>query len=162
MVDGLDRDLELQDDAVGALQHGQRLVDVGRRQAVVRPFHHDDPVLPVRIDEDGRDAARRTLDDAHVLGADAMRLEVLNRRRPEQVRADARDHVHLGAAEPRRHRLIGALSAPAEIEVRAEDRLSGVRKPIAERDQIDVGAADDGDARRLAMFAGAILTSMTR
>ena len=128
VVDGLERDLELQHDAVGGFEHGVRVVDVGGQQPIVRALDDDDPILAVRLDEDRRHAARRARHDPHLRRVDALRLEVRDRRRPEQVVADARDHRHLGAAQPRRHRLVGALAAPAEVEAarrRSSRRPSG-------------------------------------
>src|SRR5581483_4992381 len=53
---------------------------------------------------------------------------------------------HVRAAPARRHRLVGALAAEAEIQRAAEHRLARLRKSIRERGEIDVAAADDDDA----------------
>ena len=55
VLDHVERDLELQDDAVGLLQERRGAIDVRRHQPVVGPLHHQDPVLPVRVHEDRRD-----------------------------------------------------------------------------------------------------------
>ena len=113
----------------------------GSRRSLA-PFDDDDPVLAVRLDEDRRDAARGARHDLHLRGLDALRLEVADRRRAEEIVADAGDHRHLGAAEPRRHRLVGALAAPAEVEALAEDGLARLGEAVGEGGQVDVGAAD--------------------
>jgi hypothetical protein len=73
---------------------------------------------------------------------DALRFKILDRRGSEKVLADARDHRHVGAAESRRHGLVGSLATPAEIEMIPEDRLSRFRKPVGECRQVHVRAAD--------------------
>lgn len=77
--------LELQDDAVGVVQHRCRGVDVGGPQPIVGSLHDDDAVLAVGLDEDRRHAARRAGHDLHLRRLDALRLEVGDRRRPEET-----------------------------------------------------------------------------
>ncbi len=71
--------------------------------------------------------------------------EVADRGLAEQVAADLGDHHDFRAAQPRGDRLVGAFAAETQIETPAEHRLAGPRKRVAERDEIGVGAADDGN-----------------
>ena len=89
---------------------------------VIGAFDHQDPVLAGRIDEDGRDAARRhPLSNKDPRGIDAARREVLDGGLAEQVVADARDHRHARPAKPGGDRLVGALAAVADMKSAAED-----------------------------------------
>jgi len=83
--------------------------------------------------------------DTDVGRIDAVRLKVPDRCRAEKILADFGDHVDLSAAQTRRHSLIGAFAAEAEIEPVAKDRLAGFWKFVRERDEIDVGTANDSD-----------------
>ena len=77
VVHGLQRDLELENDAVGALQHIRRGIHVARFQFVIRAFDDNDPILSGRIDEDRRYSAGHATDLAHVRGVDIQSFKVL-------------------------------------------------------------------------------------
>src|ERR1700692_3230814 len=57
VVDRLQRDLKLEHDAIRGFQHVSRRVNIRGLQRVVRSLHHQNAVLPVRLDEDRRNAA---------------------------------------------------------------------------------------------------------
>ena len=78
VVHGLERDLELEHDAVGGLQRLRRGFHVGRLQFVIRAFDDDDPILPGRIDEDRRHSAGHTAYLAHMRGIDTQLFKVLD------------------------------------------------------------------------------------
>ena len=145
-IDRRERNLELQDDRIDVSQVRRRRVDIGRREPVVRALDHDDTILPVGPDEDGRYAGRCVIDELHVRRVDAERGEVVQRRPPEQIAAHLGHHQNLRAAESRRDRLVRTLAAEAHLKVLAEQGLAGSREDIRERRQVGVGAADDGDA----------------
>ena len=51
--------------------------------------------------------------------------EILDGGRPEQVVAHARHHGNPRAAQPRRHRLVGALAAEPQVELASENGFAG-------------------------------------
>src|SRR5262249_11577562 len=146
VIDRLQRYLELQDDRIDLTKLGSRRVDVRRREAIIGALDHDDPILAAGRDEDRADAGGRSVDAPPVRRMDSEGGEVLHRRLAEQVPAAPRPHQALPAAQPGGDGLIGALAAEAQVEVAAEDGLPGSRKRIRERDEIGVGAADDGNS----------------
>ncbi len=142
MINRFERDLELQDDRVHALEVRRGRVDVGWHQPVVGTLDDDDAILTIGLDEDRCNAGRRAFDDVHMRGVDAEGGEIIDRRLPEQVVADLGHHHHLGAAKPRRDRLIRALSAEAQIEALAEQSFAGARERIREGHEVRDGATD--------------------
>ena len=130
VINSLERNFELQHDAVGGLQGLGGRVNVGRLQRIVRSLHNQNPILPVGFDEDRRDAAGQTIDLLHMSCIDALFPEVFNRRRPEKVTAHARDHENFCAAETRRDGLVGALASKPKIEFLPEDGFARLGKLI--------------------------------
>jgi len=57
VVDSFQRDLELKDDTIGSLQRLSSGVNIRWFQRVVGSLHNQNPVLPVGLDEDRRNAA---------------------------------------------------------------------------------------------------------
>ncbi len=92
MVDGLDRNLELENDAIDGLQQVSGGIDVGRFQFVVRAFHHENSVLPVGLDKDRRHAAGHAFHLLHMGRVDAQLFEIFNRGRTKEVAAHSRHH----------------------------------------------------------------------
>src|SRR5262249_14630699 len=58
VVDGLEWDLELEDDAIGLAEDFGGGIDIGGKEAVVRAFDNEDSILAGAVDEDRGDAAR--------------------------------------------------------------------------------------------------------
>lgn len=58
VINGLQRNLELEDDAVGSPQRLGSRINVCRPHRVIRSLHHENAVLPVRLDKNGGHAAR--------------------------------------------------------------------------------------------------------
>ena len=116
-------------------------------QRVVRALHHENPVLPVGLDEDRRHSARHSLDLLHVRGVDSLLAKVFDGRGTEQIAAHTRHHKNFGSAETRRHGLVRALAAESEIELLPEDGFARLRKLIGKSGQVNVGAANHSDAR---------------
>ena len=127
---------------------GRGFVDVRRQQPIVGALDDDDAVLAVRI---RRRSARRRSTRRRRSGRARRRCPGVSKfsivAGPKRSLAHAADHGDIGAAQSRRDRLVGALAAPAEVEVFAEDRLPGLREAIGKGRQIDVRAADDGNLR---------------
>src|ERR1700690_2208913 len=82
-------------------------------------------------------------------GIDSLLAEILDRRRTEQVAPNPRHHEYFRAAETRRHGLVRSLAAKAEIEFLPENRFPRLGKPVVERGQINIRAANYRDARPL-------------
>ena len=76
------------------------------------------------------------------------RLKVPDRRFAEHIIADFRYHHDLGAAQARRHRLVGTLAAKPNVETPAKQRLAGAWEYIGKGRQVRVQAADNGDVGR--------------
>src|SRR5262249_51667993 len=93
---------------------------------------------------------RDPVDDADIGGVDGKRSKILLCGFAEKVVADVGNHHHFGATQPRRHRLVGTLAAEPQIEFLAKDRFAGTWKPLAERSQIHIGAANHSNFGRLA------------
>ena len=121
-------------------------IDVGGLEEVVRAFDDEDSVLAVGLDEDRGHAAGCAFDLLHMRGINAELLEILNRRRAEQITAHAGDHENIRAAKAGGDSLIRAFAAETKIEFLAEDGFSRVREAVAEGGEVDVGAADYCDA----------------
>ena len=66
-------------------QHLSRGLDIRRFQCVVGPFHHQNAVLSVGLDEDRRYAAGQSLNLLHMGCVDAKLLKVVDGSRTEQV-----------------------------------------------------------------------------
>src|ERR1019366_2180533 len=77
----------------------------------------------------------------------AKSLEVLDCRRAEQVASNSRHHEHVRPTKTGSDRLIRAFTPKSEIEFLAENCFPGLREPIRECCQIDVGTSNHRDAR---------------
>src|SRR5215469_1562555 len=78
---------------------------------------------------------------------DSLLAEVLDGCGAEQIAADARDHKNVGTAQARGHSLVRSLAAETKVELLSEDRLSRFGKLIRECGEINIGAANYGNAR---------------
>ena len=145
VVDGLKRDFELEDDAVGGTQQIGGGLDIGRQERIVGAFDDEDPVLAGGVDKDGGDATGNARSDQDVSGIDTAGGEVLDGGGPKQVVAYARHHGNARTTEARGDSLVGAFAAETELEFPSEDGLTGPRKLVREGGEIHVGAADDYD-----------------
>src|SRR6185312_14101371 len=76
---------------------------------------------------------------------DSEGVEIPHRGLAEQILANLRHHQHLRTAQPGGNRLVGSLTAKAEIEVLTEQSLPRPRKRVGKRNQVRVGAAYDGN-----------------
>ena len=92
VVDGLERNFELQNDAIDGFQQVSGGIYVGRFQFVVRAFHHKNAILPVGLDKNRRHSAGHAMHLLHMRGVDAELLEIFDRGRAKQIAADARHH----------------------------------------------------------------------
>src|SRR5579864_5995243 len=79
-------------------------------------------------------------------GIDLLLAEILDRRRSEQIAADAGNHEDFCPAQARGHRLVRPFSAKAKIKLLREDRFTRLGKLVAECCQVDIGTSNDGDA----------------
>jgi len=145
VVDGGERDFELQDDGGGLLEKRGGGVDVGGRERVVGAFDDDDAILAAGFDEDGCDAGGDAVGDADVGGVNAERFEILDGGGAEQVGANFGDHGDACATKFGGDGLVGAFAAEAEVEFLAEDGFAGTRETVVEGGEVDVGGAHDGD-----------------
>lgn len=154
VIDGVELDLELQHDqcAFGELRRGR--VDVGRRQVAVGALDDQDAVARIGLDEDRRDAARHAGDLAHVRGVDAFAREVADRVVGEHVVADLRDHHDARAEAGGRDRLVRALAAAAQFEIRRLERFAPGGHACDVGHEVDHVAADNGDCLHLRLFLG--------
>jgi hypothetical protein len=135
----------LHHDGIGLAQKRGGGIDVFGRERVVRAFYDDDAILAAGLDEDWRDAAGDSFRDADVAGVDALRLEIFDGGRAEEIAADFCNHGDGRAAEPRGYSLICSFAAEAEIEFFAEDGFAGAREDVVESGEVHVGAAYNGD-----------------
>ena len=122
--DGVERDLELRDGDVAALE-GHAL-GVGGLEARVRAGYDDDRILGIRVDDDQRDAGRTARDDSDGRGVDVHLVEEADQIGGESVVADVAEH-HGRRAARGGHRLVRALAARKEAQVGAEHGLAAVR-----------------------------------
>ena len=148
-IDGLKRNLELQENEIAAFQVVAGALDVVRVEVAVRALDDEDEIVARFVDENGRRAGRLSGDALDVLRADALALEVREHAVAQHVVADLGDHDDGRAELRRRDRLVGALSAVAHLEARRGDRLAPHRHAVDIGHQIDVARPDDADARTL-------------
>ena len=145
VIDGNERDFELEHDAIRGAEQVGGGVDIGRQEAVVGAFDDQDAVLAGAIDENRRDAAGDTRGDPDVRGVDGELLEIGDGSGAEEVVAHAGDHGHAHAAEPGGDGLVGAFAAEAQVKFAAEDGFAGTGEGVGEGGEVDVGAADNHD-----------------
>ena len=157
VIDGRQRNLELEEDQVAALEVVAGTVDVFRHQPVVRALDDQDAVLPGWLDEDRRDPARQAGDLLDVPRVDAETLEVADGVVAEEIVADLAHHHHLGAKARRGDRLVGALAAAAHGEGRGGYGLARPRHAVDIGDEVDHVAADHADLPRHSPFPGSFL-----
>ena len=121
----------------------ERALDLRRGHRRVGSGRDDDLVLARAVDRDHRHAGRRVVAALHerdVHPAPGQRGECAVAALVRADRADHRDRC----TEPRgRGRRVRALAALVLLEVRAEHRLAGRRKPIDGDDEVVVDGADD-------------------
>src|SRR5712691_3446587 len=92
-------------------------------------------------------------------GVDAKFFEVLDCGRPKQVASHSRHHEDIRPAKTGSDRLIRPFAAEAKVELLAKDGFAGLGKAVRESCEIDVGAADHGDARTFGhSFLGSLRT----
>ena len=154
VIHGLQRDLQLQHDAVGGAQQIACVVDVGGGQTVVCSFDNEDAILTGAFHEDWRHSAGNAGSDMNVAGVDPVALEVRNGGRPEHVIAHPRHHGHVRTAPPGGYGLVRAFTAESQIEALSEDGFARLRKLVRESCQIDVGTAHYHDARHFLCLLG--------
>ena len=132
VVDRLERNFELEDDAIDGFQQVSGSVDIGRLQFVVCALHHENAVLSVGLDENRSHPAGHAIHLLYVSGIDAELLEILDGRRTKEVAADSGHHEDRSSAQPGCGRLIGALASESEVELLAENRFAGLGKAVSE------------------------------
>mmetsp|Transcript_58677 Transcript_58677/g.157119 ORF Transcript_58677/g.157119 Transcript_58677/m.157119 type:complete len:381 (+) Transcript_58677:42-1184(+) len=142
--------LELRQDDLRPLEDVLGVHDVLLGDAAVGPRHDDDVVLPAPH-ADLRHARGLRL-ALHGLGrvphVHAQVPEVLQGVLAEGVAADLPDHGRLGA-EPRGHdRLVGALAAEEDLELRAVQGLPLLRQTRSKGHEVRVAGADHDHIRR--------------
>ncbi len=141
VVNGTQGNLELHDDGVRLAQKRRSGIHVLRGKCVICAFDDDDAILPARIHEDGSDATRNAFGDTYVGCVNPLRFEVLDRGRSKEIASDFCHHAHACSAQTRCHRLIGAFSPEAKVELLAEDGLARPREHVIERGEVHVGAS---------------------
>ena len=154
VVDGLDRNLELEHDAIDGFQQIGGSIHAGRLHLVVRALHHQDSVLSVGLDKNGRHAAGYAFHLPYMGCVDSQLLEIFNRGRTEEVAAYPRHHEYSRSAKLGRYCLIGALAPEAEIEFLAEDSFAGLGETVGKSDQVNIRAAHHRNSRNFRHDSG--------
>jgi hypothetical protein len=85
----------------------------------------------------------------HLTAVDPKPLEVSDSSWAEEISAYTRDHPDLRSTPSRRHRLVRTLASKSEVELFPKNGLASFGEPFRKRNQIDIGAADYGNPRRL-------------
>src|SRR5207244_1000762 len=121
----------------------------------------DDLVLPGRVDEDQRDARRPAPLE---LELDARVIESLQRAHCEGVVPDGADHAHARTEARGGDGLIRAFAARKARELAPADGLARPRKPLDERNEVEVDRPDHGQlyghrARAYSRAAGRLAAS---
>src|SRR4029077_1119803 len=149
VVNGFERDFELENHAVDGLEQVGCGIQVRRLEQIVRAFDHENAVLAVGFNKNRGHTTGDSFNLLDVSGIDPKLLEVLNRRRTEQVATHPGDHEDVSTAQSRSHGLIRALASKAEIELLAKNCFPGLRETITEGGQVNVCASNHRDARTL-------------
>ena len=83
VIDGFERNFELQDDAIDGFEQVGGGLHVRGLKQIVRAFDHPDAILPVRLHKNWRHSTGHSFDRLYVGGIDSKFLEILNGRRTE-------------------------------------------------------------------------------